>query len=80
MSPILFVVGVKMDHMFGSKWQLIELSRLGFSVSADEVTRYKQSTVVNENVNDIIKSVIQGSFSQWSGDNVNDNVSSLDDK
>ena len=69
-----------MDHMFGSKWQLIELSRLRFSVSADEVTRYKQSTVVNENVNDIIKSVIQGSFSQWSEDNVNDNVSSLDDK
>ena len=62
---------------FGSKWQLIGLSRLEFSVSLDEVTRYKQSTVVNKNVN-IIKSVMQGSFSQSSGDDVDHNVSSLD--
>ena len=48
MSPILFAVNIEMDHMFGSKWQLIKLSRLGFSVSPDEVTRYKQSTVVNK--------------------------------
>ena len=53
LSPILFAVSVEMDHMFGSKWQLIELSRLRFSVSPDEVTRYEQSTVVNENINDI---------------------------
>ena len=38
LSLILFVAGVEMDHMFGFKWQLIELSRLGFSVSLDKVT------------------------------------------
>ena len=69
-----------MDHMLGSKWKFIELIRLGFSVSSDEVTRYKQSTVVNENANDIIKRVMQGYFSQWSGINVDHNVSSLNDK
>ena len=69
-----------MDHMLGSKWQFIELIRLGFSVSSDEVTRYKQSTVVNENTNDITKRVMQGYFSQWSGINVDHNVSSLNEK
>ena len=56
LSPILFAVGVEMDNIFGCKWQLIELNRIGFSVSLDEIIRYKQSTAINKkNVNDIIK-------------------------
>ena len=55
LSPILFAVGVEMDNIFGCKWQLIELNRIGFSVSPDEIIRYKQSTAINKNVNDIIK-------------------------
>ena len=43
--PILFGVGVEMDHVFGSKWLLNELGKLGFTVSSDEVTRYKQAVV-----------------------------------
>ena len=78
LSPILFAMGIEMDHMFGSKWQLIELSRLRLSVSPDDVTRYKLSLVANENVIDIIKNAMQGSFSEWSRDNVDHNVSSLD--
>ena len=27
LSQILFTVGVELDHMFGSKWKLIELSQ-----------------------------------------------------
>ena len=71
------LLGVEMDHMLGSKWQITELIGHGFNV---KVTRYKQSTVVNKCVNDIIKSVMQGYFSQWSGDNVDHNVSSLSGK
>ena len=67
------LLGVEMDHMLGSKWQFI--CRLGFSISPEEVTGYKQSIVIYKNVRDIIKSVIQGYFSQWSGDNVDHNVS-----
>jgi len=37
LSPVLFGVGVEMDHTFGSKWLVTELSRLGFSVTYDEV-------------------------------------------
>ena len=47
-------MGVERDHMLGSKWQFIKLSRLGFSVSPDEVTLCKQLTLVNK------KSVMQG--------------------
>ena len=31
--PLLFGLGVEMDHVFGSKWLINELSRLGFSIS-----------------------------------------------
>ena len=33
MMPILFGLGVKIDHIFGSKWLITQLSRLGFSIS-----------------------------------------------
>ena len=44
-SPVLLGVSVEMDRVFGSRWLVDELSRLRFSVSYDEVTRYKQSVL-----------------------------------
>ena len=35
----MFGLGIKVDKVFGSKWILTELDRLGLSVSHDEVTR-----------------------------------------
>ena len=52
--PILFGLGVEADHIVGSKWLVNELSRLGFRVSADEVTRCKQSVMENEDVGELI--------------------------
>ena len=49
-APILFSLGIDTDHVFGSKWLVCLLYRLGYSISDDEVTRYKQSVVANENV------------------------------
>ena len=69
LPPILFGSAIELDHVFGSRWLLIEQSRLGFCLSPDEVTRYKQSVVVNESPNDLFN-LLQGSFSQWSADNV----------
>ena len=34
-----------MDHVFGSRWLIDELRQLGFSISYDEVGRYKQMVV-----------------------------------
>ena len=80
LSPILFGTAVEMDHLFGSKWLLGQLSSLGFSKTIDEVTRYKQSVVCNDDQNYFIKCTMQGCFGQWSADNVDHNVRTLDGK
>ena len=69
-----------MYHVFGSKWLQNELSSLGYSCSSDEVTRYKQCVVSNENINDFLKVAPQGNFSQWSADKVDHRVCSIDGK
>ena len=79
-APLLFGLGIEVDKVFGSKWLLTELNRLGFSISHDETTRYKQSVVCNEDVSDFIKANLSGSFSQWSADNVDHNVCTIDGK
>ena len=80
-SPILLAVGVSSDHLLGSRWLIDMLSRLGFSVSYDEVTNYKQSCV-SSNDYDLIStpSAIPDMFVQWSADNVDHNIQSLDGK
>ena len=64
----------------GSKWQLTELNRLGFSLSYQDVSRCKQTVVVSEDINFYLKSVSDGSFSQWSADNVHRKVKMIDGK
>ena len=77
-TPILFGVGVEMDHVFGSKWLINELAWLGFSVSYDEVMRYKQSVIQNESIENVLADYIPGSFTQWVADNIDHNVATLD--
>ena len=76
-APLLFGLEIKIDKVFGSKWLLTELNRLGFSIRHDETTRYKQSVVCNEDVSDFIKANLSG---QWSADNVDHNVCTIDGK
>lgn len=45
-SLVLF--GDGLDHEFGSKQLLNQLARLGFSITSEEVNRYKQSVVQTE--------------------------------
>jgi len=75
-APIPFGLGVALDHMFGSQWLLNTLGRLGLSVSYDEVYRYKQC-VVQSTVDDTPHQ-FPLSFTQFSGDNVDHNVCTLD--
>ena len=75
-SPVLFGVGVSIDHMFGSSSLLKKMSRLGFSASADEVLRFKQSVVQTDGVN--LPASGPDMFTQWSADNVDHNVATLD--
>jgi len=75
-SPLLFGIGVSLDYMFGSKTMLDMLSWLGFSASYDEVNRYKQC-VVQCDTEDLCVSY-PSHFTQWSGDNMDHNLCTLD--
>ena len=76
-TPTLFGLGFEMDHVFGSKWLVYELSRLGFSITYDEVNRYKQSVIQSKNLEDVMTEYLPGTFTQWVADNVDHNISTL---
>lgn len=78
--PILFGLAVEADHVFGSRWLIDELNQLGFSVSYSEVTRFKQSAVIEEDASTILQSIPCGTFTQFVGDNVDHNICTLDGK
>ena len=63
LPPILFGLSVEIDHLFSSKWLLTQLHCLGFCLSVEEVLRFKQSVVLNENIDDLSNVVSNGSFS-----------------
>ena len=44
-SPIQFGIGMSLYHVFGSKWLLNFLTRLGLCINSDESNRFKQSVV-----------------------------------
>ena len=77
---IPFGVGIKMDHIFGSKWLINKLSRLGFSISYDEINRYKQSVIEHNNIIDMQKFLPEDAFIQYSADNVDHNTCTIDGK
>ena len=77
-TPTLFGIGVEMDHVFGSRWLVDQLSRFGFSISYDEVNRYKQSVIESENLSNLLTEYLPGTFTQWVADNVDHNVATLD--
>ena len=71
---IPFRLGVETDNMFGSRWLIEELSKLGFSVSYQEGRRYKQSVVENDDSLNLMVSA-RPEFAQWIADNVDHNFS-----
>ena len=79
LPPILFALSVQLDHVFGSKWQLSLLEKLGFSLSYCEVNRFKQTVVMSDNIEDIIQSIAcEGCYITFVADNVDHNTATLD--
>ena len=76
-SPLLFGLGVELDHLYRSELLVTKLARLGFSVSYDEVIRYKQSVLQATNTDSHMQS-FPTAFTQWIADNVDHNVLTLD--
>ena len=48
LPPILLGIGIDVDHVLGSRWLLDYLSRFGFSVTYDEIKRFKHSVLKND--------------------------------
>ena len=74
-APISFGVALNIERSTGCKQLLTHFSRLGFSISADEVIRSKQSAIAN-----LEKDDDQGEsdrFKQWVADNVDHNIATL---
>jgi hypothetical protein len=72
----VFSVGVSLDHVFGSSNLIRFLYRLGFSISYDEVTRFKQPVV--QQTSDDLPASYPFSFTQYAADNIDHNVCTLD--
>ena len=77
LCPILFGSGIELDDVFGSRWLLTEQNHRDYCISPKEVLHYKHSVVMNETTDDLLN-LKQGSFTQWSADNVDHNVRTLD--
>ena len=75
--PLLVGLGVELDHVFRSKWLINELFHPGYSISYDEVTRFKQNSIVSPNFEDTLTKY-PGSVTQWVADNVDHNICALD--
>jgi len=60
----------------GSKSLLQQLSQLGYCVSYDEVTRYKQSVIVSPET--VHGESYPSAVTRWVADNVDHNVRTLD--
>ena len=75
---ITFGLGVEIDNTFESGWLIDELSKLGFSVSYDEIKRYKQSIISNH---DLLREIAtrKPDLFQGAADNVDHNISMLDE-
>ena len=76
-APIPFDVGLNMST--GCKQMITHFSRLGFSISPDEVSRFKQSAIADMEKDDNQGGVGDG-FKQWVAENVDHTISSLTGK
>ena len=79
--PVPFAIGVQVDKTMGSKWLINHLYHLGFSVSYDEVQRFKQSAIVNMETQATNQEVNpRPLFPQWVADNVDHDIATLSGK
>ena len=73
--PLLFGLGVEVDHVVGSKTLIVELANLGYSISYDEMQHFKQSVAVHS-----YSKAVSSNCSQWVTDNYGHNAATLDGK
>lgn len=80
LAPLLLGLAVELDHLYGSSSLITHLSRFGFCLSYDEVTRYKQSIIMSQIPGCPGTSPYPAAVTQWVGDNIDHNLQTLDGK
>ena len=73
---IPFGVGLNIDKSTGCKQLITHFSRLGFSISPEEVSQFKQSAIEDMEKDDNQERVNDG-FKQWFADNVDHEIATL---
>ena len=75
---LLFGLGIEREHMYGSRWLVNRIYRLGFCITYEEVVRFKQS--VSQSHENTVVPCYETSFLQWSAGNVDHNTATFDGK
>jgi len=81
LSPILYMVGVSLDHIHASRLAVEMMSKLGYSVSYDEVYVLSSALHSVATMKTPDEDTVQGFpefFTQWFADNTDHNVNTLD--
>ena len=71
-------MGVDLDKSFSSKWLIDHLSRFGYSITSDEVLRFKESAI--ESFETYQSENTMPVFTQWVADNADHNIATLTGK
>jgi hypothetical protein len=75
LAPLQIGLGVQMHHLFGSRFLIDALHRLGFSCSYDEVLRFKDNAAMVGSTG--MQEPVVGSFVQFIADNADHNAAPL---
>ena len=76
--PLLFALRVDLDQSIGSRWLVSYLSSLGVSIAEGEARLYRQSLMKADT--EPLTTLPNNSFAQWSANNVDHNLATLDGK
>ena len=64
--------GIKLDHVFGSRWLIDQLYSLGFCISYDETSLFKQSVMQDDR-----EGILQSGHCEYSADNADCNLDTV---
>ena len=76
-APLLFGIGVEMGLVFGSRWLIDELYKLGFLIPYDEVNLFKQSILQDEDLC-TLSPPVDTKVTQWACDNADHDIKTID--
>ena len=75
-APLQIGLGVQLHHHFASEFLIDTLYNMGFCISYSEIQKYESSAAVSQGT-DIVR-FHSGQFIQYSADNVDHNIRTLD--